>query len=214
MKLRRSVRTGFAILAGVAGVAVGRLAPAVGAQQTAPAMWVPVTADYQELSSRAVERVGHYWRDQNGSVRVETGRSYQTLDVINIRNAGSGEVYEFRTDLGWFSAPWSGGASIASVREISANGGTVTTVTVEGRTAVRCTLADGGVEVYIPELNFLLVERTAVDGPRQLLRNVRVPAQIAATLFAPPQGEHVARRLSSPVTKEVISGAELSDLPQ
>jgi hypothetical protein len=177
-------------------------------------MWVSVTADYQELSSRGVERVGHYWRDQNGSVRIETGRSFERLDVINIRNTARAEVYEFRTDSGWFSAPWSLGGSIAPVREISANGGTVTTVAVEGRTAVRRALADGAVEIYVPELNFLLVERTRGDGTRQLLRNVRTPGQISAMLFAPPQGEHIARRFSSPETRTVISGAEIADLPQ
>jgi hypothetical protein len=87
-------------------------------------------------------------------------------------------------------------------------------VAVEGRTVVQRTLAHGEVDVYVPELNFLLVERTRGDGTQQFLRNLRTPAQISAALFAPPQGEHVATRLSSPETRTVISGAELRDLPQ
>jgi hypothetical protein len=179
----------FAIVAAVAALVTAFLpSVSVRAQTPASAMWVPVIADYQEVSSRGIERVWHYWRDQNGSIRVETGRSVQTLDVIHIQNVARAEVYEYKTDIGWRSAHLSPSMSLTPVREISASGGTVTTVSVEGRTAIRRTLPDGQIEVFVPELNFLLVERTRADGRRQLLRSVRVEAQIPATLFAPPRG--------------------------
>jgi hypothetical protein len=186
----------------------------VGAQGAAPDVWRSLVADYQDSSPSGISLVGRYWRGEDGSIRLETGRSLDRLDVIHIQNVALREVYEFKTDFGWSSRPLSPGVSLVPMQQIALEGSTVATTTFEGRTALRRTGANGVIDVYVPELNFLLVDRTGPDGRRQVLRNIHVNARIASTLFAPPAGSHIGRLIESPGIQRIIPGSEIPDLPR
>lgn len=175
-----------AVILGAGLVAVAG-APLVGQANAPAAGWVPLVADYEESGPSGTVR-GRLWRGADGSIRLETGDGL-VAPHIRIRNIARGIAYEFRALWGWTSRPL--GARTAPGMAADDVGADAAAVIFEGRAALRRISPDGGVDVTVPELNSLTVERTLPDGPKVALRNVRTGVAPDAALFDPPAGAAV-----------------------
>ena len=184
--------------------------PLVGQGAGAPEPWVPFVADYEQSGSSGTVR-GRLWRGADGSVRLETGDGL-VAPHIQIRNISRDTYYEFRALSGWTSLPLRAGGAPATRAEDA--GSEATPVLFEGRAALRRSSPAGQVDVIVPELNFLPVERSLPDGSRVALRNIRTDVALNAALFEPPAGASV-RWLGPPVPQRRENrGDELRELPE
>jgi hypothetical protein len=185
-----------------------RTAPLVSQNADAPPQTsVPLVAEY-EASGRDGTVRGTLWKGADGSIRLETGTGL-TAPHIQIRNLSRDTFYEFRALDGWTSLPL-GDRRPAMAAEGAA--GRTTAVVFEGRAAQRRVSPDGRVDVVVPELDFLTVERTLPDGSRVALRNVRTDVAPGAALFEPPAGAFV-RWLGPGAGLRREFREELRDLP-
>ena len=160
--------------------------PLAGQGAVTPQTSVPLVAEYEASGPDGSVR-GTLWRGADGSIRLETGTGLRAPD-IQIRNVSRDIFYEFRALAGWTSVPL-GDRQPAMAAEDAA--GETTAVMFEGRQALRRVSPDGRVDVVVPELDFLPVDRTLPDGSRVRLRNVRRDVTVGPVLFEPPAGAFV-----------------------
>lgn len=181
--------------------------PLLGQGAVTPQTWVPVIAEYESSGPDGTVR-GTLWRGADGSVRLETGTGLTAPD-IQIRNVSRDTFYEFRALAGWTSLPLGDRRPAMAADDASAK---TTGVIFEGRAAERRESADGRVDVVVPELDWLTVERRLPDGSRVALRNVRSDVAPGAALFEPPAGAFV-RWLGPGAGLRREFREELRDLP-
>jgi hypothetical protein len=203
-------RSWLVILALMTTVAAMRTTVVRGQGDASPQTWVPLVADYEASGPDSTVR-GTLWRSADGSIRLEIGAGL-TAPHIQIRNVSRNIFYEFRALAGWTSLPL-GDRRPALAREDAA--GKTTSMMFEGRAAERRESPDGRMDVVVPELNSLTVERSLPDGSRVALRNVRTDVALGAALFEPPAGAFVRWLGPGPPAwqRREFRGDELRDLP-
>jgi hypothetical protein len=209
-------RSGGRMLFGICAVTVALLRASVmplAAQGAASAeSWIPITAIYEEVDASGRQVTGTLWRDANGSVRLNAGAGPRV--TIDIKNVIERRWYRFQPNAGWTK----GLLAPASVGPPAADGpfDDVPPRLFEGRATVQRTDPDGRVDLLVPELNHLAVERIFPDGSRVVLRNVRAGVLLDPALFEPPPGAHVrAVDPQDPQNRRfrIFRGDELQELP-
>jgi hypothetical protein len=125
-----------------------------------PAYWVPFSAELKRIfETDGSVFVGRYYRATNGSTRADTGRSFDALDNVTIKNIPAATFYRWTPETGWTSQPmdlppggWRPMATIFNDRmsEVSE--------LVEGFRLIKVVHTGGRVSYQAPDLNlFTLV---------------------------------------------------------
>jgi hypothetical protein len=71
-----------------------------------PSHWVPFSAELRRIhEDDGSVFVGRQYRDSNGSTRNETGRSFDNINSIAIKNVPEATFYHWTPQQGWTSQP-------------------------------------------------------------------------------------------------------------
>ena len=168
-----------------------------------PGGWVAFAADMEnsappEAGQQARQVIGRFYRDDNGSERMETWPEPQpieglTMMVITIKNIPAERFYAYTTQTGWISQPmklppgrWEPRPFYAMEDERRRM------VQIEGLDVYPSGPASEG-RMVAPALNGAVVaRRSSRDEYQRVLQNIKREAQPAA-LFEPPPGADVLK---------------------
>jgi hypothetical protein len=149
-----------------------------------PATWVP----FQSVVEHNGVAAGRFWRDAQGSTRLELDAPDSRGRVICIENIPQATYYVFRPASGWTAQPmWlpTTGWQPRPVARVEAG-----TVVVEDGWSAYERLRGPTRERRAPALNFFAVTREQPDGTVERHRQI-VVGDVPADLFAPPSGATV-----------------------
>ena len=164
-----------------------------------PSDWVPFSADVEvsvpgDATRKPYKLVGRFYRDQNGSERLETGPENEpipglTTTAISIKNIPSERFYSYSVQVGWISQPMKLPAGGWKPKAMYTNAERpLHTDQIEGFDVYRATGPAGDTWLLAPALNGLaLVEQVLRHGHRQVYSHIRLGPQ-SADLFEPPSG--------------------------
>jgi hypothetical protein len=192
-----------ALLAGAAGAAIA--VPSLRAQAAAPPSITPIVAQYTrtDVAGRVVR--GTLQRASDGSIRLDV----RATGEIQIVNVADGRAYFFDGGCDWQSRPLTPEMQLTTIAPEDARG---TPSLFEGRRALTSTTPDGGMATVIPDLQFLVVERTHSDGSGIRLQDVRTLQVSAPDVFRPPAGARVVEAGRGGHCT-ILRGDQIQDLP-
>ena len=71
-----------------------------------PTYWVSLSAEYKRIHERnGATFVGHQYRNGDGSTRNESGRTFDSIDLIAIKNIPEAKFYSWTPEGGWTAQP-------------------------------------------------------------------------------------------------------------
>ena len=198
----------LAPLCGLAALAVyetgaGRIASAASASSAQqdlelvdqPGYWVPFSADLRRIDERDGSLfVGRNYRASDGSTRNETGRSFENISSIAIKNIPQATFYLWNTRQGWTSQPMDlppGGLATPRPRVFNRYNMTEVDDTVEGLKLIRLDTA-GRALYQAPQLNLftLLILVKCASDPNATCgtshSNIRIGEQPVEYFLPPP----------------------------
>jgi hypothetical protein len=163
-----------------------------------PPYWVPFSAELKKIDERDGSIfVGRSYRASDGSTRNETGRSFDRITSIAIKNIPQATFYLWNTRQGWTSQPMDlppGGLATPRARVFNRHNMTEVDDTVEGLKLIR--LETGARALYqAPELNLytlvILVKCTYDPGAAcgTWHSNIKVGEQPVEYFLPPPDAQ-------------------------
>jgi hypothetical protein len=174
-----------------------------------PRQWVAFQADFTKSNPDGSIIVGRFFRNTDGSRRLETGRSKDTIGAtISITNVSQSKFYAYRASTGWEMHPMTlprGGYKPLRVKLPSSafrkypfrlaleKGQDGSLQSDQGFEAYEALSATGGNQLLvIPALNLFEAVRLR-DGERIVYTNIEL-VDCDSSLFDPPSGAHVVVR--------------------
>ena len=154
---------------------------------TGPSTWVAFTADMVRTAPGG-SVYGHFFRDADGSTRLESGPSLTDMRLIDVKNVTEEATYYFTEQTGWTRHPMKleGKGWLPQTRPSRppSEGRAVQYENFEGWTL---TGPNGQMEIQIPALNFFAADSSRANGTRMRYSNIQIRA-VDRALFAPPPG--------------------------
>jgi hypothetical protein len=172
-----------------------------------PTTWVP----FQSVLEENGVTVGRFWRDAEGSTRLERSAPDAEGRTIIIENVTSARYYVYRPATGWTAQPMLLPTTGWHPREVQRSViGTPVAEPIEGYTAHERATPEA-LERVAAGLNFLpLVRQRSADGVTERHRNVTV-GDVPASHFEPP-GDAAVTVLDTPggiVARPASKGGDL-----